>query len=215
MLGVEESEPWPFWEYLPYIALALIIAAFLWFMIKPVLSFKPGAGKIPFLLRIARLFKGGLSGIKQALKNFFASLGLRGAAVKFKVSDGDLQNMAADLLASWSRARKRELRQTLNLFARLILWGAQTHQCLWKPSLAPAEYCAALSAAARAAAETAPHEEAGEAAADAQRFAQRCALRCEEILRCGEIFEEALYGPRPPDKKTQREFRELVERLTE
>jgi hypothetical protein len=39
-------------------------------------------------------------------------------------------------------------------------------------------------------------------------------LRSAGILRCGEIFKEALYGPRSPDKKTQREFRELVEGIT-
>jgi hypothetical protein len=200
MLGLQETEPWPFWDYLPYIALGLIIAAFLWFMIKPIFTFKPGSGKLPFILRVARLFKGGFAGLKLALKNFFASLGVRGAAIKFKVSDGDLHNMAQDLLANWSGARKRELRQSLNLFARLILWGTQTHQCPWKPSLAPGEYCAALSAAVRA------------FAVDEGATAE--ILRSVEILRCGEIFEEALYGPRPPDKKTQREFRDLVEGIT-
>jgi hypothetical protein len=34
------------------------------------------------------------------------------------------------------------------------------------------------------------------------------------ILRCGAIFEEALYGPRLPDKETRREFRRLVEGIT-
>jgi hypothetical protein len=34
------------------------------------------------------------------------------------------------------------------------------------------------------------------------------------IFRCGAIFEESLYGPRLPDKKTQREFRRLVEEIT-
>jgi spore maturation protein SpmA len=202
LLGVEESEPWPFLDYLPYIVLAVLIVAFLWFMIKPLFTLSPGSGKIPLLLRVARLFTGGFAGLRQSLRDFFASLGKRGSAVGIKISDNDIRNMTEDLLANWSRARKRELRQSLNLFARLILWGGQNYQTVWKPSVGPGEFCAILAAAERTAAGSSATTQAEQAALTA------------DILRCGEIFEEALYGPRPPDKKARREFRELVEKIT-
>lgn len=191
--GVEETEPWPFWDYLPYIGLALVIVVFLWFMVKPLLGVKAGSDKIPFALKLFRLIRGGLAGLKQALRNFFGSLG-RSSAVRLNITDGELQNMTEDLLGAWSKARKRELRQSLSLFARLILWGERMYQTTWKPSLGPGEFCALLAAAVK---QAAPGEETPAA-----------------ILRCGEIFEEALYGPRPPDKETQLEFRQLVNEIT-
>ncbi|MDR3247422.1 MAG: hypothetical protein LBT39_01435, partial [Treponema sp.] len=208
-LGLGEGEPWPFWDYLPYIVGAIVAVLFLWFMVKPLFGLSPDSKEVPLLLRIARMFKGGFSGIRRALKDFFASLGKRSSAIRVNISDGDVRSMAADLLASWSRARKRDLRQSLNLFARLILWGGQRHQAVWKPSMAPGEYCAVLSTAvltADAAPDAAPN--AKDAPGDQ---ADRTAAN---IRRCGEIFEEALYGPQVPDKKAQREFRELVEGIT-
>jgi hypothetical protein len=259
-LGVEEAEPWPFWEYLPYIALAAAAAVFLWFMVKPLFSLNRG-GRLPFILRLGRLIRGGLRSLRRGLRNFFASLRGGGAGIRIKVSQERLQNLTENLLAGWSGARKRELRQSLSLFARLILWGEQRHHLAWKPSMGPGEYCALLARNARLSglsedheggslpprpspavsaspppqgrqretgaapapvretdssgpprrprnspAEEAPPAAGAEAAGDAARPAQ--------ILRCGEIFEEALYGPRLPDRKTREEFRRLVERIT-
>ncbi|MDR0731002.1 MAG: hypothetical protein LBF63_04980, partial [Treponema sp.] len=144
-LSAEETEPWPFWDYLPYIGLALVIALFLWFMLKPLFGVKAGSDKIPFALRLFRLIRGGLAGLKQALRNFFGSLG-RSPATRINITDGELHNMTEDLLGAWSRARKRELRQSLSLFARLILWGERSCQTKWKPSLGPGEFCALLAA---------------------------------------------------------------------
>jgi hypothetical protein len=196
-LGIEEKEPWPFWSYLPHIALGLGIAAFLWFMVKPLFTIKAGSDKIPFGLRLLRLIRGGLAGLKRALRNFFGSLG-RSPASRIKITDGELRTMTEDLLDSWARARKRELRPSLSLFARLILWGERNYQTSWKPSMGPGEFCALLSTALgqRALTEDLPPGEP------------------QAVLRCGEIFEEVLYGPGLPDKKTQREFRRLVEEIT-
>ncbi|MDR2178270.1 MAG: hypothetical protein LBP20_09575 [Treponema sp.] len=248
-LGVEETEPWPFWSYLPYIALALIIAAFLWFMIKPLFGIKAGSDKIPFALKIFRLVRGGLAGLKRAIQNFLGSLG-RSPAVRLNITGGELQNMTEDLLAAWSKARKRELRQSLSLFARLILWGERNRQTSWKPSLGPGEFCALL--AARCSKPALDHEggslpprpsppavwasppprgnsQAPSGAPDPAETPNSSRAPAtppnpppgrspgEEsgaILRCGAIFEEALYGPAAPDKETQREFRRLVEEIT-
>jgi hypothetical protein len=211
-LGIEETEPWPFWDYLPYIGLALGIAVFLWFMVKPLFGVKAGTDKIPFALKLFRLIRGGLAGLKQALRNFFGSLG-RSPAVRIKITDGELHNMTEDLLGAWSRARKKELRQSLSLFARLILWGERSCQTKWKPSLGPGEFCALLAAAVKQAALATEHE-GGLSPHDTPAGQTPGEETAAAILRCGEIFEEALYGPRPPDKETQREFRRLVEEIT-
>jgi hypothetical protein len=202
LLGVEESEPWPFWDYLPYIALALAIAAFLWFLVKPLFSLNRGSGKLPFLLRLVRLFKGGFTGLRRALGDFFRSLRRGGAQIR--IPEGDLKDLTGELMAAWSR--KGELRQSLNLFARLILWGERQYHTAWKPSMGPGEFCALLASAQSASEPAAAVGAEGETGKDSGNPAR-------QILRCGEIFEEALYGPRPPDKETQREFKALVEAI--
>ncbi|MDR1220919.1 MAG: DUF4129 domain-containing protein [Treponema sp.] len=210
-LGVEETEPWPFWNYLLYIALTLIIAAFLWFMVKPLFTIKASSGKIPFLLKVFRLVRSGLFGLKRALRNFFGCLG-RSPATQISVSDGDLQSVTEDIMSAWSKTRRRELRQSLSLFARLILWGERNCHTSWKPSMGPGEFCDLLASAATRTSPGADHEK-GSIASAMPPPGQSPGISLA-ILRCGEIFEEALYGPGPPDKETQREFRRLVKDIT-
>jgi hypothetical protein len=206
-LGIEEAEPWPFWDYLPYIGLALVIAAFLWFMVKPLFGFKAGSDKIPFALKVLRLARGGLARLWRTLKSFFGSLG-RPPVARINISGGELRDKTEDLLGAWSRARKRELRQSLSLFARLIIWGERSCQTTWKPSLGPGEFCALLSAAVIQKSPATPPQ-------DPRNPPPSAVETAAAILRCGEIFEEVLYGPLPPGKETQREFRRLVEEITE
>jgi hypothetical protein len=242
-LGAQETEPWPFWDYFPYIVLGALIAVFLWFMVKPLFSLNR-AGRPPLLLRLGRLIRGGFRSLRRGLKNFFASL-RGGPGIRIKVSEEKLRNLTEDLLANWSRARKRELRQSLGLFARLILWGNR-YQTVWKPSMGPGEYCALLarnvellsrqedqkggslpprpSPAVLASPPLRGQDQdpAGGRALDAPPPPQRPLNPPPEaesppagaILRCGEIFEEALYGPRIPDRETRREFQRLVEYIT-
>jgi hypothetical protein len=246
-LGVEEAEPWPFWDYFPYIVLAAAAAVFLWFMVKPLFGLNQG-GRTPFILRLGRLIRRGLGSLRRGLRNFSASLRGGRAGIRFKVSEEKLRGLTEDLLAGWSRARKRELRQSLGLFARLILWGDQRHRLAWKPSMGPGEYCALLARAVQLSGPAEDHEggslpprpspavsasppprgrrETGGASAPAQGTdpsgppRRPRSLPAEEapggaeILRCGAIFEEALYGPQTPDKETREEFRRLVERIT-
>jgi hypothetical protein len=202
LVGAEESEPWPFWDYLPYIALTLVIAVFLWFMVKPLFGLRAGPGKIPLGLRLLRLARGGLAAVKAAFRGFLSSL-RSGGARRVPLAEAELRNVTEDLLAAWSTARKRELRRSLGLFARLILWGNQRYGLSWKPSLGPGEFCALLAEKA-ARGEEAP---SGELSGAEPALAAR-------ILRCGDIFEAALYGPRLPDEERRREFRLLVEDIT-
>jgi hypothetical protein len=249
-LETGQTEPWPFWDYLPYIALAAAIAVFLWFMVKPLFSLNRG-GRLPFILRLGRLIRNGVKSLCRGLGNFFASLRRGGAGIRIKVSEEKLKDLAEEMLANWSRARKRELRQSIGLFARLILWGNQRYSLAWKPSMGPGEYCALLARKAQLSGLPEDHEGGSlpprpspavlaspplrgqqqdtgaapetESSGPPQRPRKPPAEeapggaeipRSAEILRCGAIFEEALYGPRPPDKETGKEFRRLVERIT-
>jgi hypothetical protein len=103
--------------------------------------------------------------------------------------------MTEDILAAYSRAKRREIRRGAALFARLILWGNEKFQASWKASLGPGEYCAALSRAAL------PDGENGAAPAGEKASA---------ILRCGELFEEILYSSRDPGSELRREFEGAV-----
>jgi hypothetical protein len=233
LLGARETEPWPFWDYLPYIALALIVTAFLWFMVKPLFGFRSRSGKIPLGLKALRVIRGGLASIRRALRDFFGSLG-KGPARRIGGAPADLRGVTEDLLTGWARARKRELRQSLGLFARLILWGGREHQVSWKPSMGPGEFCALLAGAVNQAALKADHEGgsgggalAGSASGGREDPAAApqppggtpAALpqglsTAAAILRCGAIFEEALYGPQALGRETRREFQRLVEEIT-
>jgi hypothetical protein len=98
------------------------------------------------------------------------------------------------MLAGYSPQKRREMKNSVTLFLRLILWGSEQQNVTWKPSDAPGEYCAKLSGRV-AEQETA----AGHAAA---------------IIRCGALFEEALYSQAVlPDAK-RAEFKELVQGIT-
>jgi hypothetical protein len=270
-LDIEPSEPWPLWDYLPYIALAAAVAAFLWFMIKPLFSLNRRQGTDPLLFRLARLFLGGFSGLRGALKHFLAAL-RSGSGIRLRIPAEKIQDMTEELMGAWTKARKRELRQSLSLFARLILWGERRRA--WKPSMGPGEYCALLASSLTESAHekdpkieheedheggslppgpsppAAPPERSGGtvlasppprgkgpgkgAGEDPQGGTDPAApprrprnpgdetpprppageQSAAMILRCGAIFEEALYGPRLPDRETQREFRRLVEEIT-
>jgi hypothetical protein len=119
------------------------------------------------------------------------------------------------------------MKKSLTLFARLILWGTNTLRVSWKPSRAPGEYCAALVralaqtlTAAEATAETeaegsAAIEAAGPGAgASADSAHSNAAETCAAIIRCGELFEEALYGAEVLSGDKQKEFKALVEKVT-
>jgi hypothetical protein len=89
------------------------------------------------------------------------------------------------------------MRRSVTLFARLIIWGSDVFQLTWKPSYAPGEYCAILASSA---ASTAALEGAS--------------LKKEKIIRCGELFEQALYSAEILSTAEQREFKNLVEEIT-
>ena len=184
----EVTGPSPFWEWVKYGALILLVFLFLWFMIHPLLGrsrflrglrFLPGKAASSLLSWLNNLIRG--------LTLFFKSLREDGWKGLSSISTEALRSLEDQLLESYSPAKKREMRRSISLFARLIYWGSEVLKVPWKPSHAPAEYCGLLAAAAG--------EELG-------------------LIRAGDLFEKALYSFGPLSRNERKEFKQLVERIT-
>jgi hypothetical protein len=195
LFGDEESAPWPFWDYLQRLLIVLLVLGLVWFMLKPLFFRAWASGSLPLSKRIAGILKGWFSGFLRGFSWFFSSLGKGDKTVRIGSSGRAIRDMTEDILAAYSRAKRREIRKGAALFARLILWGNESFQVSWKASQGPGEYCAILARALLAASGEGGAESSGGASA---------------ILRCGELFEEILYSPRSPGPELRREFEEAV-----
>ena len=111
--------------------------------------------------------------------------------MKLKKINADIINSTAQtILGAYSPVKKRDIRRSLTLFARLIIWGSEVWNVKWKPSHAPGEYCSILAAAIPA---------------DIQN---------EGIIRCGVLFEKALYSAEVLSDTERKEFKFLVKKIT-
>jgi hypothetical protein len=186
---MENNEPSPFWDYVKYFIIGIIAILFVWFLINPLLGrtklFK-GIKSLP-----KKLFKNFMIWIKTfffGLKEFFHIL-KQGTGGRKIPDAATLRNLEADILAGYSAAKKRDLRRSISIFARLIYWGQEVIKVSWKPSYAPLEYCRVLTQT--------PEID-----------------RNPAILRTGELFEKALYSADPLTRKERDEFKTLVETVT-
>jgi hypothetical protein len=188
----EESGPWPYWDYVKYGMIGIGVFLFLWFMIYPLLS-RPrlalGGVSLPEYLR--RFLVRWFSALARGLASCLASLRAGGGRLKIaKPSAAALNRLAGEILAGYSAAKRREMRRGVTLFARLILWGTEYCGVTWKPSYAPGEFCALLAAAVPAGTRAGP-----------------------AVIRCGELFEKALYSAQPLSDSERKEFKGLVEEV--
>jgi hypothetical protein len=190
LLTPEDYKPLPIWDYLQYAVLTLVVIAFIWFMVKPLILRDGGRGGVPLIKRLRRLFTAWLKTLKAAVAAFFASLRGGEAAVRVVKTDAAaLRRLETALLSGYSPAKRREMKHSVTLFARLIVWGSETCQVYWRPTLAPAEYCALLCAAL---------------------------LPCHHaaIIRSGELFERALYAKSTLTAEERDEFSRYVRDIT-
>jgi hypothetical protein len=227
LLGEEEIAPWPFWDYLQRLLVVLLVLGLVSFMLKP-LFFRAWATGGPLPKRIVRIFRLWFSGFLRGLSWFFSSLGKRDNPLGIGPAGQAIRDMTGNILAAYSRAKRREIRRGAALFARLIIWGNENFQVSWKATLGPGEYCAALSKAilSRAALSKAALPQAAGSRAypppvlpsAAPGGKNGAAPDWEEksaaVLRCGELFEEILYSPRNPGPEIRREFEEALKFVT-
>jgi hypothetical protein len=187
----ETGGPSPFWTWFKYGLIILAAAAFMRFMIFPLLSRGKGSGKMTFSRKLLRIAAEWFRGVPAGLFSFWAFIRNRGAAQKLRRRKPDAEELhraAGAVLGAYSQAKKREMKHSATLFARLILWGGEIRQVAWKPAHAPGEYCSLLAAA------PSPHNEG--------------------IIRCGELFEKALYSAQVLSEAEKEEFKYLVEEIT-
>jgi len=183
-----ETTPSPFWDYVKYAAIAASVILFIWFMINPLLNRS----------KVFRDIKGLPKRTVKFLKEWFKTL-IKGAAGFFRAlmegsggrkltqpSAEALRRLEDDILMGYSPAKRRELKRSISLFARLIYWGSEVIKVVWKPSHAPIEYCGLL--------------------ADTSHT--------PSVLRAGELFEKALYSLNPLSRNERDEFRKLVDTIT-
>ena len=200
MMG--ESAPSPFWNYVKSLAIGLVVFLFGLFMINPLLNrsglFR-GAGSLPkkAVAFLAAWFKA----LALGFKRLFSLLG-EGAGGRKIPDSAVLRGIVEDVLEGYSAAKKRDIRRSAGLFARLIYWGVDVMRVNWKPSHAPLEYCALLAAAVNS------------AGADQYSPATDNSGLIHAVHRAGALFDKALYSAAPLTRSERDEFKALVEMVT-
>jgi hypothetical protein len=101
------------------------------------------------------------------------------------------------------------MKQSVTLFARLIIWGNDVRDVAWKPVLAPVEYCRLLAASAHEA-----HETLAGVPIRVPANTDELKRLNEGIIRCGELFEKALYSAQVLSDTESGVFKSLVEEIT-
>jgi len=185
--------------FMKYGLIILAVTGFIRFMISPFLNRRNFSKEMPFHKKIFYIITEWFRGMLAAIISFFSYL-------KEGKSDSKLRNYSAEeirrtaesLFGAYSPAKKRDMKQSVTLFARLIIWGNDVRNAEWKPALAPAEYCGFLAACG---------QETPENRNELKRLN-------EGIIRCGELFEKALYSPEVLSDTESGVFKSLVEEIT-
>ncbi|MCL2209245.1 MAG: hypothetical protein FWC19_03165 [Treponema sp.] len=204
--GIGETPSSPVWELITkygYMALKyglILLAAglFIRFMISPLLNRGKADIKTSFLNKLKRIIIDWHTGMLNAISSFFLQLKNEKIKKLNKINAEDISRAAELIYNAYTPAKRKDVKQSVTLFARLIVWGSEARNVIWKPSFAPGEYCAIL-ASSKNKEEDSNHE---------------IQIQNEGILRCGEIFEKSLYSAEVLSVSEKNEFRELVEGIT-
>jgi len=185
--------------FMKYGLIIFVSAGFIRFMISPLLNRGNISGKLPFHRRFFGIIVEWLRETLAAIVSFFAYLkeGKTGSKLR-KHSAEEIRKTVENLFGAYSPAKKRDIKQSATLFARLIIWGNDVRNAEWKPALAPGEYCGILAASVR---------ETPDNADELKRIN-------EGIIRCGELFEKALYSAEVLSDDESGVFKSLVEEIT-
>jgi hypothetical protein len=192
---------------LKYSLIILAAAGFIRFMISPLLNKgKSSAGKLTFREKLIRIVTEWFKGALAALASFFVLLKSGKNLRKLRKRNAEeISRTAGAILNAYSPAKKQDMRRSVTLFAQLIIWGGEARQVVWKPAHAPGEYCGILAAATE---ELPPSIPDGSApGASLERINKG-------IIRCGELFEQALYSAEVLSDAEREEFKNLVEEIT-
>jgi len=210
MLLFEGNAPSPLWEwfikyasmFLKYALIAAGVILFIRFMIAPVLNKSGILKNLTLRQKIIFIIKEWYKGIVNAVASFLAHIKLNRSKKLPQYSDEDISRAANMIFSAYSPAKKRDVKASVTLFARLIIWGTNVRNITWKPSLAPREYCDILAAASPSA-ENIPLEKNDQL----QKIN-------EGIVKCAVLFEKALYSAEVLSDAEKKEFKSLIENIT-
>jgi hypothetical protein len=202
--------PSPFWErfrrivslVLRYGVIILAAAGFIRFMIAPLLNRGDLSGKMTFRQKLKKIITEWFKSMLNALASIAAFLKRDKSTSKLRKYNADeIRRTAESIFGAYSPAKRNDIKRSVTLFARLIIWGSEVRGITWKPSLAPGEYCDLLASAKT------PQNDAPDDASAIQQ-------RNEGIIRSGELFEQALYSAEVLSEEERKEFKTLVEEIT-
>ena len=205
---VEETVTSPIWELilkygqiiLKYSLIILASALFIKFMISPLLD-RVDLKDLPFFRRLILIIKEWYASIKNVISSFFTYLKKNKDMKLDRFNEEDINRAAGNILNAYSAGKRRDVQKSVTLFARLIIWGANTRDVIWKPSHAPMEYCIILCGAS-------PDTDAS---ADNDVLIQK---QNENIIRCGQLFEKALYCAQTLSNEEKKDFKKAIEEIT-
>jgi hypothetical protein len=207
----EKKEPFEIWMWLQYAFVASGILGFFWFMISPLFNMGKSLIKLTLRKRLGQIIKEWSKGVFDALLSFIAFIRNDKTRQKLRIpSAEEIHRTAETILGTYSHAKKQDIRHSATLFAQLIIWGSDVRQVTWKPSHAPGEYCGLL-AAAQTAFNAQLQDLPSSAAVDAPADKNTPNDIPKKIVRCGEIFEKALYSAEVLSGEERKEFKQLVE----
>jgi hypothetical protein len=207
----EQRPPLPIWTLLKYCFIVFVAAVFIWFMISPLFNRGTALKKMTVRQKLGRIITEWFKGILNAFTSLFTYIRNYKPRQKLHRKPGaaEILRTTQAVLGAYSHAKRQDIRHCVTLFARLIIWGADVRKVTWKPSHAPAEYCGILAASAT----STPPEPSAPPVAAAQDHSIMLKLN-EEIIRCGELFEQALYSADVLSDTERKEFKDLVNEIT-
>jgi hypothetical protein len=196
----EPNEPWRIWTWLKYGLIAFVAASFLWFMVSPLFGQGGKNKRLAFLQKLGLIIREWFKGVLNAFVSLIVFIrdGKNGKKLR-KQRASEIRRVAETVLGAYSAAKKRDIRQSVTLFARLIIWGGEVQGVIWKPSYAPGEYCSLLATSLLAAKLLAASTTADGVS--------------EWIIRSGELFEKALYSAEVLSGAEKKEFKGLIEAI--
>ena len=184
-------------RYIRYAVIAALISLFVLFLIYPLLKKETGTFN-PKNIFVS--LKQWFINLRNDIKAFFAALGQKEKSIRIEDRE-KIEEIVKKILPG--KHKSRELRQSVTLFARLILWGIETLSVPWKPSLAPGEYCLLMTEAL---------EKTADADTESSGYDSSTTIETKTgILRSAFLFEKSLYSPRPLSGAEENEYRTLVE----
>ena len=208
MLEEGYTEAWGGWIYARYILIGLLALLFLLFMIQPFIRNK-GFSLRPSLILSALILWA--VNLKKDILSFFSAFREKGKSVRLPDRE-KLEKITSELLAG--NVKRKDVKRSVNLFARLVLWGIESINVPWKPSFAPGEYSLLLAEAVSARPVPAASGPGSSPALEPGLVPAAAGEICEGIIRSAVLFEKALYSTQPLSRAEEREYQSLVEKIT-